>query len=229
MIDQNYLRTLPIDGLAALDKVVNDFFDFAESVFDPDSQTNTRTYTKFLEFFEVARLFENEIYGGLSQFEVKGNPSQRMAAIEEYFTSTRVKLTRRLAAVLRKSIQDNLHEPLVDFSDTDLKRVQTLLDEMRDVLKTATDIDEKYRRRLLLRLEKMQAELHKSMSDLDVFWGGTVDAAEALGKFGEKIKPFVDRMIEIKDIVWSNRAKRTGLPDTSETPTLPGRDIELTE
>ncbi|MDD4295136.1 MAG: hypothetical protein PHP69_06455, partial [Candidatus Omnitrophica bacterium] len=52
------------------------------------------------------------------------------------------------------------------------------------------------------RLEKLQQELHKRVSDLDRFWGIVGDAGVMLGKFGEDAKHLVDRIKELVDIIW---------------------------
>jgi hypothetical protein len=59
---------------------------------------------------------------------------------------------------------------LYEFSEGDLARVQKLIDELRTELATNKKFEENHRARLLSRLERVQAELHKKVSDLDRLW-----------------------------------------------------------
>ncbi len=62
-------------------------------------------------------------------------------------------------------------------------------------------IDKKHRNRLLKKLEALQADLHKTMSNFDRFWGFLVESASYLGMCGEKVKPLLDRAAELIEII----------------------------
>ena len=94
-----------------------------------------------------------------------------------------------------------------EFSDDDFSRVQTLLNGLRDLLTKSKDFEEDHRRRLLKRLEVLQSELHKKMSNFDKFWGFFIDSGIALTKFWENAKPFRDDIKEIIEIVSRTQAK----------------------
>lgn len=106
------------------------------------------------------------------------------------------------------------------FSDGDVDRIQTLLNELRDFIVSHEHFEEEHRQRLLKRLEKLQAELHKQMSDIDRFWGLVGDAGVVLGKFGKDAKPFVDRIKELAEIVWNTQKRAEELPSNSPSPFL---------
>lgn len=61
--------------------------------------------------------------------------------------------------------------------------------------------------RLLKKLEALQSELHKKMSNFDKFWGFFIDSGIALTKFWENAKPFRDDVKEIVQIVSRTQAK----------------------
>jgi hypothetical protein len=73
---------------------------------------------------------------------------------------------------------------------------------------------------MLKRLEKMQSELHKKMSDISRFYELMGDAGVALGKLGEGAKPLVDRIKEIVDIGWKSQARAEQLQSDAENPML---------
>lgn len=112
-----------------------------------------------------------------------------------------------------------------EFTDGDLARVQALLNELRDLVASASAIDGEHRQRLLKRLEQLQSELHKKTSDLSRFYGLLGDAGVALGKFGEDAKPIVDRVKEIIQITWRTQARAEELP-SGTTPPLLEKDPE---
>lgn len=151
--------------------------------------------------------------------------SLAMKAIERYFAN----LQRYTDPIVNKSYLDKITEEysvsigvghFYEFSDRDLSRIQTLINELRDVVARSTYFDENHKNRLLKRLERLQAELHKKMSDLDRFWGLIGDAGVAFGKFGKDPKPFVDRIRELGEIVWRAQAEAEKLPQDSKMPLL---------
>ncbi|CAG9275108.1 conserved hypothetical protein [Paraburkholderia unamae] len=107
-----------------------------------------------------------------------------------------------------------------EFSQGDLDRVQHLVNELRELISASDKFEEKHQRRLLMRLEKLQAELHKRMSDLDHLWGLIGDAGVAFGKLGKDAKPIVDRVREITTITWRTQARTEELPSDAPIPQL---------
>lgn len=110
-----------------------------------------------------------------------------------------------------------------EFSKSDLDRVQVLINEIRTHISESQSLEENHRLRLLKRLEKLQSELHKRVSDLDRFWGLVGDAGVVLKKLGKDAKPIVDRVREIAEITWKTQAKSENLPSGSQNPML-GQD-----
>jgi hypothetical protein len=90
---------------------------------------------------------------------------------------------------------------------------------LRDLIGKDERFEEDHRRRLLTRLEDLQRELHRRLSNLDRFYGLIGDAGVLLGKFGRDAKPFVDRIREMLEIVWRAQANAENLP-ASARPAL---------
>lgn len=131
---------------------------------------------------------------------------------------------RRLADLKSKFKTDLGAGFFYEFSQGDLEKVQTLINALRGEISTCNDLEEEHKQRLLRRLEKLQSELHKKVSDLDRFWGLIGDAGVVLGKLGNDAKPLVDRIREIADIVWQTQARAEELPSGTEPPLLGHRD-----
>lgn len=109
---------------------------------------------------------------------------------------------------------------IYEFSDEDYERIQSLINELHDLIVSSTLFEENHKERILKKLEKLQQELHKRMSSLDKFWGVIGDAGVVLGKFGEDAKPFIDIFREIALIIWKTQAIAEELPPNTPFPQL---------
>jgi ribosomal protein S20 len=107
-----------------------------------------------------------------------------------------------------------------EFSQGDFERIQTLVNELRDQIADNDNLENNHKQRLLKRLESLQSELHKRVSDLDRFWGMVGDAGVVVGKLGADAKPIVDRVKEIAEIVWKTQARTEELPSDSLNPMI---------
>lgn len=106
------------------------------------------------------------------------------------------------------------------FTDGDLTTIQSLINELRNLITESELFNSKHKERLLNRLELLQKELHKTMSSLDKFWGLIGEAGIVLGKFGQDAKPFVDIIKTIADIVWRTQVSSEELPTGTTLPML---------
>jgi len=99
-----------------------------------------------------------------------------------------------------------------EFSEGDLERIQELINRLRDLIGVSKELQESHKQRLLRKLEKLQSELHKKVSDLDRFWGFFIDASIVAGQIGENAKPIVEVMKEIVSIIWPTQTRGYDLP-----------------
>lgn len=153
------------------------------------------------------------------------SPNSKMAAIYNAIQ----KLTSDIEKIEAKEQQSIVASQVLmamgkqfhyEFSQGDIERVQQLVNELRNWLVQCGDITEEHRQRILRRLERLQAEIHKKTSDLDRLWGLIGDAGVALGKFGKEAKPFVDRIRELTQIAWRTQSRAEELPSSSEPPQI---------
>lgn len=112
------------------------------------------------------------------------------------------------------------------FSQGDLERIQVLLNELRDLVSISHQLDNEHKQRLISRLEKMQSEIHKKVSDLDRFWGLVGDAGVVIGKLAEDSKPIVDRIREITNIIWRTQVRAEELPSGTGIPLLGQKSLD---
>ena len=153
------------------------------------------------------------------------NINQYLSALEQLYKAESSKLKlQNLKAHFKTNIGNGFK---YEFSQGDLDRIQALVNELREHVSKSNDFEDDHKRRLLVRLEKLQAELHKKMSDLDRFWGLIGDAGVVIGKFGDDVKPIVDRIKEITEIVWRTQARAEELPSDSPLPQLEDKTTEV--
>ena len=119
----------------------------------------------------------------------------------------------------------------ITFSDDDIKRIQSLINTLRDEVRACQSLDDGHRKRLLRRLETLQSELHKTVSNVDQFWGFVGEATVMLRKVGEAAKPMVSRICQIMDIIQRVQCAAEGLPVMAlppySIPELPAADNEV--
>lgn len=120
--------------------------------------------------------------------------------------------------------------PLFNLDLSDVERIHTLLQQMREIVSRSSVIGGDHKARLFKRISHVEAETQKIKGRFDVILGGLNDFGEALGKFGDDVKPLVDRMKEVAGIVRSNTDEYKGLPAPEERPGLPApSEEELSE
>ncbi len=111
-----------------------------------------------------------------------------------------------------------------EFSEGDIKHIQATINTLRELISNSTKLEQDHRERLLKRLEQLQSEVHKKISDLDRFWGLIGDAGVVLGKIGTDAKPIVDRIRELAEIVWRTQARTEELPSDAPFPRLTSKN-----
>lgn len=136
------------------------------------------------------------------------------SSVHSYHFKMMVQQTNTRAKSLLKS------EYSIVFTEDDLERAQELVNEIRDIIAKNDKLEEDHRRRLLRRLETLQSEMHKHVSDVDRIFGFAADAGTVARKLGEDAKPITDRVRELLEIGWRSKAESEGLPSGEEIPLL---------
>ncbi len=109
---------------------------------------------------------------------------------------------------------------LYEFSEESISKIQTLINELRELVNSSDLFEAEHKQRLLKRLEKLQSETHKKMSDVDRFWGLIGDAGVVIGKFGKDAEPFVNIIKKISGLVWKTQSQSEELPENNKHPLL---------
>jgi hypothetical protein len=214
MFDEAFIENLPDDPALAGKKICDEFNKFIESL--PQGQESDY-YEEYLKALAMLLAY-SEAHGVVLDFPpLDSNIETNINKITEFIFESRGafyhKLTVGTLDQYRKTFERKFGKGfLYEFSDGDLKRIQLLINELKEMVSETKDLDDDHKLRLLKRLEKLQSELFKKVSDLDRFWGLLIDGTIVLKKVGENAKPIIDRIQEIAKIIWGAQIRAEELP-----------------
>lgn len=222
IFSEDFFEKLPDELTQAIKQICDTFFDYFQYV--DESHENYADYLDAfaaLEAFILAHKLDNEF----DIPEISEDRGKNKIRINSFYTNVNSKISKLIEADQLESARFKYKAQLgsifsYKFSDGDLSRIQELINELRDLINRSGIFESNHKERLLTKLENLQKELHKRVSNLDKFWGLIGDAGIALGKFGNDAKPFVDRMKEIAEIVWRTQASAEELPSGTSMPML---------
>lgn len=204
IFSDEFINKLPEDTIQALLKICEEFERY-DKIVRPDSKV-PEYYLSALGIF-LAVLDTRGIDIKIPERPAIGDiDSVNNANIKNFFAIVYPSLKARannkfLEKETSKYVDKIVVDGIYEFSDDDFKRIQTLLNEMRDIISSSKVISEKHKTRLLNRIEQFQKTLNKKTSDLDLFWSFIGESGIVIGKFGKDVKPFVDRIRELSEIV----------------------------
>ena len=216
MFDKKFFESLPSDDVLAAAKIVRDTYYKQKHHYTNDHEFH-------LDGYGIVTSLVTRTSLEIPRPAIGTDRTENIKAIRDYLEQ----VFRGFDELRANSAIDQWESRAVgkfgaafayEFSEGDLDRVQTLINELREEISNHPRLEDGYRARLLKRLEKLQSELHKKMSDLDRVWGFLSEAGVFLGKFGEDAKPIVDRLRELAGIVWRTQARTEELPSAAQNP-----------
>jgi hypothetical protein len=233
LYDDEFYDSLPDDPLAVGKAIVQKFVEFDRPLAKSEEENQ---YQHYVESFAVMKAFCETFGLATVQFALTGDKRTDIEAVQDIFGSIDSKIDISLSQFVLEQTRKRFDLKFgllfsYTFSDGDLDRIQTLINELRERITAASFIPPEHKNRLLKKLESLQTELHKRVPSLDRFWGVVGDAGVVLGKFGNDAKPLFDRFKEIAQIVWRTQARAEELPSGARLPLLsaPDKDEESSE
>lgn len=217
------LKDDPIRGtIAVCDKAIAKLqIESAEQWASGDYTVLLEAYSLLVEVMESGLI---PIKIGFPPISGKGGPEE-CQQLYQLISSIRARCIAEESKLQVESLRNKFRISLgagfaYEFSQGDLDRVQVLINQLRELIASAGHFEKGHQQRLLQRLERLQTEMHKKVSDLDRFWGLVGDAGVVVGKLGNDAKPIVDRIREIATIVWQTQSRAEELPSGTELPQL---------
>lgn len=228
MIDDDFVSNLPTEPLSAL-KAVAEYFRHLAS--GRSAQEYEKVERDGIQLFALSTVLirKHSIMIHIESPILGSNRATNINALSEYFVILLRTIQELNAKDLLQTALSRYESELdlgfhYEFSDGEFARLQELINELRGAITEAAYLDNDHRQRLQKRLEKLQAELHMRMSDLDVILGGVAEIGAAINRFGEDAKPLVARLREIGEIVAPVFRRAENLPPGPEFPLLPKSD-----
>lgn len=206
---------------------VGDIIDKVHAALDTGQGWSDSDYSVMLEFFAFTlELRASKVIEiPFPNFSISGLVDQDSSRIFEYLGALKKHIGGLKTQATLERLRENMRLGLgtqfaYEFTDGDLKRVNELVSELRELIAASSVLPPDHRDRLLKRLERFQSELHKRMGDLDKFFGLVGDFGVVLYKFGNDLKPMVDRAREIVAIGWRTQSAAEQLPSNLPPPQL---------
>ena len=210
------LAHLPADNMEALAALCTEF-----ERFDGHARELPEQHDDYVEALSILRAFGAAREAKLESFpEIGSQRHQNIGNIKAYFgrlrNAVRSELSSRHAKGYFESKTDEYialfaKAAVYEFGESDFKRMQDLINTLRELLRDSSLISEDQKRRLLRRLEAMRGELHQKTNDIDRFWGFLGEAAIAMRKFGEDLNPISEGVLELAGIVIPVIFRREGI------------------
>ena len=228
MIDDDFVSNLPAEPFSAVKAVVEKYEGMVEGCSIQEFREMERAAIQLLAISTVI-LKKHSINIGVNAPNIGHDVADNFGILNVYFQALSQTIQRLdtqnfyFASVARYESELDVGFQY-EFSEGEIERLQSLINELREAIGVAEYLDEDHRRRLLGRLEKLQGELHKRVSDLDVFLGVVVQIGAVGKRAGEDAKPLVDRAREIGEIVAGVFRRAEKLPPGPEFPLLPKSD-----
>lgn len=225
MFSDSFLETLPSDGIEAIYRITVEFYEVIKKFGGKQEEY----YDDFVKAYGIVQAL-CAVHGYRYNFDElnASNQKDNINIVKIAFGKINKSAEQRITQNTIKTTQEHYTTLFsrafkYEFSNGDFDRIQSLINELRDEITKSTLFEEKHKKRLLARLEKLQSELHKKMGNVDMLWGFIGDAGVVLGKFGKDVKPLVDRIREILIITWRTQAAAEQLPSTAPFPMLSGK------
>jgi hypothetical protein len=210
--DEKFLKSLPEDTPSAIVAICNEYFKILSRLTKQESVNLliAEAYALVAIYCEVTRL-------NIIPPEIVGDYTLDTKKAAEFFGQLQVsankKVTQNSFQQYKNHFRMNFDKVFhYEFSEGDLERIQQLVNELRGLIFATNNLEEEHKQRLLNKLEKFQSELHKRVSNLDRFWGFLIEASITIGLMGENVKPMVDRIKELRDIIWPVQTRAYELP-----------------
>lgn len=220
--EDNFLKNLPEEPNAGIVAICNEFlriWDEAKTTYDPAITYKVDLDKKVLvlealalisTYSEVNNLKITEL--DITTYDVEGIRkahdfvTQLQKEFEPIANSRQFEQYRNFFAT---QLGAAFH---YEFSEGDLDLIQKLIDELRELIATTDELGEDHRHRLIKKLEKVQSEFHKKVSNLDRFWGFCLELSIVVGLMGKNAEPAADLVKKIVAIIWPAQTRAYDLP-----------------
>ena len=168
----NYLKNNPLEGTINLVKVTREHFVPGSSEWqDGEYQALLEAYALIIAIVESGTLKIETPNFGISG-DTKTDCIQINGLLKEMEEYCALELSRLKFDSLKLHFKTTLSSGFsYEFSQGDLEKVQVSINQIWSLISQTNGLEKDHQQRLMSRLERLQSEMHKKVSDLDRFWG----------------------------------------------------------
>lgn len=126
-------------------------------------------------------------------------------------------VTERLGRTLRARF--TAHFSAVEgftLTEGDIQEINDLVAQLRTAITASENLQPPHKQRVLRKLESLQSEIHKKVSDFDRLTGAVFEVLVVAKKVGEAGEPWVRMAKGLLEIVWRSQAQSFGLPSSAQ-------------
>lgn len=228
-ISQDYILKLPNDRNFAVLQIGRDLMGLWESFSSDDDELHHQD--TFIDALALLQYYERE--------KEIDYPFEQISTSDPSWTHSLYSIIERMLKELEQveresklSRSQNKIAMLMGeqfcytFTDGDLKKLERLISELKKTVEATEEIDSDHKSRILKRLNELENELSKTVSNLDRYYGLLVEANILVSKIGNTSKPIVVLIRSVIDIVWSTQSNAEELPSDTHL-SLPTKDEEI--
>ncbi|MEL6766106.1 MAG: hypothetical protein AAFP17_02905 [Pseudomonadota bacterium] len=109
----------------------------------------------------------------------------------------------KLVAMLERLRHQHSNESqpeTIELSASEIEEIEEIIGALRRAIRVSKALPESHKGRLLKRAARLQLEIHKAQSNYEAVLAALGEAGEAVGKFGNDVKPVFDRFKEIAKV-----------------------------
>jgi len=212
--DEDFIKSLPEDVHSAIVEICTMFTNMQKKVSTDKDQYSliTEAYAFVAAYFEA-----NGINMEIPKFQYLTTEDKSNAI--EFFSMLQNQALQKVSQSEFEQYKNLFAARLgkgfyYEFSEGELNLIQNLINELRELISTNGELGEGHRHRLIKKLEKIKSELHKTISELDRFWGFYICLSIVIGLMGENAKPAEDLVKKIVDIIWTVQTRAYDLPSS---------------
>ena len=210
-----FAKALPADDLDALKLLCDEFLRFCQN------ESETAAYESVVRAYAMIHTFVTErspkiesprgpspelpdlIPGDNEASQMQGMVNLILNLNASVATTIARRKAQRAFEEQRRQLAGtfNARAAIYDLTQDQLSTIQRLINELRQQIAAAADVlGDEHKNRLLSRLEKLQQELHKRMSNFDRIFGFMADVALLAPKVGNGLDPIVQRTIQLGQV-----------------------------
>ncbi len=220
------IENLSTNPIKALEEIINIYDKYNNAL---EENQRASSYNNYLDSFAALESFliANDLGKAIKIPTLSEDKKENINSISYFFYKAKLeqeKLNSKNVLFNSRSRYSNKfgNSFAYKFSDGDVEEIRDLIRQLNENINSSAFLEENHKMRLLKRLEELEIELNKKMTNLDKYWGLVGDAGIVMGKFGKAAEPIIQIIRQITVKIWAVQSYAEELPSGTNMPLLKG-------